>query len=588
MPAAFRLAALVSPVRSFWILVCLLFAGAAEGLGIASLLPVIVVINDPGEAGHGKGAKMVAFLEKFGIHPTLDLFLLVLVGGMATKAILTLVAMNQVGYATADVATKVRLGLVDALVQARWSFFIRQPIGRLSAAIGGEASQTGQAYGALAQFVSHFLQVLVYVAIAGLFSWQLSILSIVVGMFIMLTLNRFVTSARRTAKQQRKRVRGLLGAMTDLLVGIKPIKAMGRQARFHALFRRDVRVISNATRKQEFAKQTNRALQEPILAVCLAVGIYVGISYFKMSASEVVIMALILARTVSTMGKAQQDWQTYVIAEQGFEAIEETISAARAMREPNEGGLPPHFERDIEFRDVVFEIEDTRIIHGVSFTVPRGRVTTIHGTSGAGKTTLVDLLLGLHKPTEGQILIDGTNLADFDLMAWQKFTGYVPQELMLFHDTIAENVTLGQPEFTREDVERALEQAGAMDFVSKIPEGIDTVVGERGARLSGGQRQRIAIARALVHQPRLLILDEATTALDPATEAAIVANVCRLSEETGLTVLAISHQPAWARAAQHLIHLKAGQVAEITDRTKEETTPSNQKATNAAPVGAAE
>jgi ATP-binding cassette subfamily C protein len=288
-------------------------------------------------------------------------------------------------------------------------------------------------------------------------------------------------------------------------------------------------------------------------------------------------MALILARTVSTMGKAQQDWQTYVIAEQGFEAIEETITAARAMREPNEGGVAPQFAKDIEFRDVVFDIEDTRIIHGVSFTIPRGRVTTIHGTSGAGKTTLVDLLLGLHKPTGGQILIDGINLSEFDLLAWQKLTGYVPQELMLFHDTVAENVTLGQQEFSREDVERALEQAGAMDFVSKIPEGMDTIVGERGARLSGGQRQRIAIARALVHRPQLLILDEATTALDPVTEAAIVANVCRLSEETGLTVLAISHQPAWARAAQHLIHLKAGEVFEIIDRTEPERATSAQK-----------
>jgi ATP-binding cassette subfamily C protein len=141
--------------------------------------------------------------------------------------------------------------------------------------------------------------------------------------------------------------------------------------------------------------------------------------------------------------------------------------------------------------------------------------------------------------------------------------GYVPQELLLYHDTILTNVALGEPSFTRQDVEAALRQAGAWEFVSQLPEGIDHVVGERGALLSGGQRQRIAMARALVHKPKLLILDEATSALDPSTEALIVRNVCDLAHATQLTVLAITHQPAWVAAADKVIRIQDGAVNEV-------------------------
>ena len=152
--------------------------------------------------------------------------------------------------------------------------------------------------------------------------------------------------------------------------------------------------------------------------------------------------------------------------------------------------------------------------------------------------------------------IDDLPLADIDATAWRCMIGYVPQETFLFHDTVLANVTLGEPGISCADVETALRRAEAREFVAALPDGVDTVVGERGARLSGGQRQRIAIARALVRDPALLILDEATTALDPETEAGIVATVKRLTGR--LTVLSISHQPAMQSAADFVYQLDTG------------------------------
>src|SRR5690606_21587447 len=152
---------------------------------------------------------------------------------------------------------------------------------------------------------------------------------------------------------------------------------------------------------------------------------------------------------------------------------------------------------------------------------PKGKLTTLIGPSGAGKTTLSDVLLGLVRPRSGQILVDGVPLEELNLEQWRELVGYVPQELFLFHDTVMNNVTLGDPHITPEEVREALEAAGAWSFVEQLPQGMDTVVGERGTLLSGGQRQRISIARALVRKPKLLLLDEVTSALDPATEAEI-------------------------------------------------------------------
>ncbi len=172
------------------------------------------------------------------------------------------------------------------------------------------------------------------------------------------------------------------------------------------------------------------------------------------------------------------------------------------------------------------------VLKNITIEIPSRTFTSIIGPSGAGKTTLVDLVTGLFEPIKGQVLIDGVPLPELDLRKWRRMIGYVPQDTILLHDSIFSNVTLGEPSFSEEDVEHALKAAGAWDFINAMPEGVQTIVGERGAKLSGGQRQRIAIARALVHRPQLLILDEATSALDPETEAAI----CQTLKDSTWTV----------------------------------------------------
>jgi ATP-binding cassette subfamily C protein len=193
----------------------------------------------------------------------------------------------------------------------------------------------------------------------------------------------------------------------------------------------------------------------------------------------------------------------------------------------------------------------------------------IAGHSGTGKTTVADLIIGLFRPQRGTIYIDDTSLDQLNLHAWRNLLGYVPQEMFLFHDTIYKNISLGDENLSRADVEAALRLAGAWDFISGSQSGMDTVVGERGSKLSGGQRQRLALARALVRKPKLLILDEATTALDPETEKAICQTLEQIKGD--MTILAISHQPAIMEIADKIYYLRSGIINELNLQTRRVT-----------------
>ncbi len=275
--------------------------------------------------------------------------------------------------------------------------------------------------------------------------------------------------------------------------------------------------------------------------------------------SVIMILAFVFYRMVTRFTEVQHRYQKMATLESAFWSLTESIEQAEAASEPIRGqGRRPLFRRRIRFENVFFRYGEKPILDGVSLEIPVGGFVGIAGVSGAGKTTIADLIIGLAHPQQGDIFIDDVPLTEIDLTAWRKQVGYVPQEMFLFHDTIYNNVVLGDTTISRAEVEEAIRTAGAREFVSRLPDGIDTVIGERGGRISGGERQRIAIATALVRKPKLLVLDEVTTALDPRTEAEICATLRSLSGK--VTIIAISHQPALMNEVQTLYRIAEGRV----------------------------
>ena len=463
----------------------------------------------------------------------------------------------------ARVATDLRLSLISALFTTRWEYYVHQPIGRFTNAFATEATRSAKAYLFAIRVMALLLHAAVYAIVALMLAWQETLFTLGAGIIILSVLRYFVTKARKAGKRQTRLLKSLLSLLTDTLQSIKPLKAMARENMADLVLQTETKRLNKALQKLVYSKEALKALQEPLITIFFAFGLYVALVWWNMELATVLIMVYMLVKILKTLQKAQKEYQTMVIAESAYWSLWSKIKEIEDEKEDRIGTCKPSFNDSIRLQGVSFSYDRHPVLKNASLTFPKGSFSAIIGPSGSGKTTIVDLITGLLIPREGHVWIDDVDLNELDVKAWRRMIGYVPQETLLLHDTVLVNVTLGDTKFTERDAELALRDAGAWDFVAEMADGINTVVGERGSRLSGGQRQRITIARALVHQPQLLILDEATSALDPASEADICQTLRQLSSK--LTILAISHQTALLDAADRAYRLEDS-IAQFLDK----------------------
>ncbi|TXI29934.1 MAG: ABC transporter ATP-binding protein [Nitrosomonas oligotropha] len=559
---------MVFPQRSAFVLVALLIAGIAEGLSLTALLPLIsIAVGESGGSGDsGIGKFMEKALQDIGIDPTLDTILIIIVGGMFFKGLVLLLANRQVGYTVAHVATALRLDLIEALLASRWQYYLRQPVGSLANSIASEAYRAANGFEHSVNVLSLMVQVLVYAIVALFISWEATLASLIIGSFLLFVLNSLVSATRRAGTKQTHLLRDLLAYLSDVLSSVKSLKAMARDNVADAILREQTQQLEKATRREVMNREALNALQEPILAALTASGLYLALVVWELSLPEVMLMVFLLTRILGLLNKTQRRHQQLAAQESAYWALRKAAEGARAAAERATGTLQPTLQQGITLHHVRFNYDRKVIFRDLNIEIPVNTFTAVMGPSGAGKSTLLDLLCGLTEPQSGEVRIDGVSLHDINLRQWRHMIGYVSQDTILLHDTILNNILVGEPTLTADDAERALHQAGAWDFVSALPDGMLTVVGERGGLLSGGQRQRIAIARALAHSPSFLILDEPTSALDPESERTICETLQNLSKD--LTIIAVSHQPAVINAADRVFMLSNGEAEALSQEVQ--------------------
>jgi ATP-binding cassette subfamily C protein len=550
------------PWQSVFLVVALLLSGVADGVGVSALLPALqLALNDPNAEQNEVTRFLSDAFVSVGMEPTLGVLLLVILGAILVKNLLVFVANQQIGYISADVATELRMDLLRTVIASRWPFFTRQSTGALANAMATEAYRASQAYVFAVRVLASMVEALVYLAVAVVASWQATLICLGAGALVLGISHTLVIMARRAGERQTRWYRALLATLTDVLASVKTFKSMGRDHVAEEVLEFETGKLRNALRRQALSEAGLESGQESLLAIVVVAGIYAALVIFDVGLAIVTFMVLVLGQTLKRIGKVQKQYQKMISSESAFWALRRTVEEAESEAERSTGAAAPTLERGIRFDAVSFAWGDHRILSDVTFEIPAGAMTCLVGDSGAGKSTVADLVIGLVRPDSGTVTIDGRPLAEIDLAAWRRSIGYVPQDNLLLHDTILHNVTLGDPKLTEADAVAALEAAGATEFVDRSDAGVDTIVGERGTRLSGGQRQRIMIARALAHQPSLLILDEATSALDPATEAAICATLRQLLPR--VTILAVSHQPALAQAADRVYRIDGGRIVSL-------------------------
>jgi ATP-binding cassette subfamily C protein len=547
----------VYPARTLITLGALLVAGLFQALSLSTLLPVLSLAMEGHDgAGTPADSALGQLLGANDIQLSLGLLLSLLVIGIVIKSLLVLFARRHVGYTVAQIATDLRTELLRALVEARWDYFVHQPAGALTNAMATQPGRAASAYLNGSRALSVAIETLVYAAVAISVSWQASLTALLLGGVIMAGFGHLVRTSRKAGKKQTKVMASLIGGMTDTLLSIKALKAMGIARRATGILESETGRLNKALRREVFSTEALRALYEPVIVTFAAAGLFIAVELYQMPLASVLVLVLLLVRVLGYLGKVQQNHQKMVAGESAYWAMIRTIETAEQAREALGEGPPPTFDRNLSLERVGFAFGDREVLGELSLEIPAGSFTTLVGPSGAGKSTLLDLLTGLLLPSRGQIRLDGVPLQTGNLQGWRGLIGYVPQESLLLHDSVLHNLTLGDPQLGESDAEAALRAAGAWDFVSAMPAGIHSLVGEQGGKLSGGQRQRLCIARALIRKPRLLILDEATSALDPASEAAVCDTLAGLRGQ--ITVLAVSHQPGLVTISDRVLRLRSG------------------------------
>jgi ATP-binding cassette subfamily C protein len=554
--------------QSLLVLFCILLGGLLDGIGISAMLPVLAIaMRGSSDAPSSESADTSALgetvdnvLASLGLEPSLQVLLPIVVVLFWTKGGIILFAKRQVGYTVAKIATDLRLEMLQTLMAARWSHFTRLRTGGAANALATEAQRASTAFEHMAQVCGHLIECLVYLGLAFTISIPITIGAAAAAIITLGGLHQLVNMSGRAGAKQTIFLKSLLTQVIDSLQAVKLLKATGRESLIEPLLESDTAQLNKALRRRVFSREALRSIQEPILVTSLCVMVFVVI-WLGTPFAEMLLLAALFIKTNTSSNKMQRRYQQTITEASALWSMREMIDAAAADGETMTTGATPTLKEGLEVRDVRMAYEDAVVLDGLSFSVPAGKITAIVGGSGSGKTTTADLIMGLVRPTTGDVYIDGVALGEVDLHEWRQLIGYVPQEVLMLHDSVAKNVSLGDPSLTPEDIERSLRDAGAWDFVSELPEGVDCSVGERGMRLSGGQRQRIAIARALVHGAKLLVFDEATTALDPESEAFVLTAIEALRGRA--TVLAISHQPALMDVADRIYRIADGKCTEI-------------------------
>jgi len=564
------------PWQTLLTLTAILFAGISEGFGISALLPLLnTIFNQRSQAGAPAGPPpawsqaidqlVQGFLGKLNLAPTVAVLLTLFVACIALKCVLVFLANRQIGFTVVLIATDMRLRLLKSLFSCSWEYFIRQPVGSLTNAVATEAHRASTAFNFGAKMASMVIEAGVYTALAFMVSWKATLISLGGGVFIIVVLRRLIRKNRRAGAKQTVHMQSLIAQMTDVLISIKPLKAMAREKQSDAVLSDTTRRLNRALQKQVLSKAALGSFQEPLTIVFLVLCLYIALMYWNLSLTAIMAMVFFIGKILKQVEKIQKEYVNLVEYDSAYWSLLAKIDGARKAREEFAGTQIPSLSKAIRVDSVSFAYAGRPVLKNVSIELPAGSFSALLGASGSGKTTLADLVTGLLRPQKGDIWIDNAPLSQIDIGRWRQMIGYVPQENLLMHDTVFKNITLGENTIGEPEVEDALRAAGAWDFVQRMPQGIHSVVGERGSMISGGQRQRIAIARALVKRPKLLILDEATTALDPKTEREICLTLQQL--KGGITILAISHQSMVVECADWAYQLKEGRLERIKEPT---------------------
>jgi ATP-binding cassette, subfamily C, bacterial len=561
-----RAVATLAPRRTAAAIFTAIGLSLSEGAGLLMLVPLLQLVGI--DAQHGPLTSISRLLSagfaSVGLQPTLGLVLAIYVVIIAAQSALQWRQWVLNAALQEDIVTALRLRVHRAIARAEWTFVARSRGSDFSHLLTDEIDRVGSATFHLVDLVVLAATALVYVALAARVAPPVTALVLVCGGALALVMRGRLVHARAVGQRLSASRTRLYAVVSEQLAGMKLARSYGMQQRSDEEFARVSTDLSGVSIDAAHALARLRRLMAIASAALLAVIVYVAYAVLAVPTAQLFLLLFLFARLVPRLTGLYERTQALATTLPAFASVMETERLCLAATAPQVEQL-----RDVDFTDCIalervsFTYASdgrSRAANDVDLRINAGETTAIVGPSGAGKSTVADLIMGLVTPDSGRIAIDGRPLTANRVEAWREQIGYVAQDPFLFHASVRANLLWARPHATEPEIWRALRLAAAEDFVRALPQGLDTVLGDRGTLISGGERQRLSLARAIIRRPFFLILDEATSSLDSENEKRIERAIEDLHHTT--TMLVITHRLSTIRNADVIHVMEEGRIVE--------------------------
>jgi len=553
---------------------CNLLQAAAEGASLGVMFLAVDLLSRPeGSSMNWSSKPILGSLPQMGellnSLPRNQMFLILLAMAVLVKlgqSLAMYVGSVAVGYYANRTSARLTAMLHSQILGFSFPCASRWRVGDLQYINGMGPSTVINEINIFSGLVMHLLMMVTYLVVLISISPWLLVAAVAMGGVLALVQQQLLPRIRTRAVESTALGRELSSRMTENIQGLRLLHTSGQLDVADRDVTNQTRAVELNTRAQTRLNSVNGPIivTLPILMIAVIAGL--SVLFFGARNSGVlpslVTFVVALQRLNGSFGNLTVSLTSLKANSGNLDVLNSfLIDSDKQFR--RRGGRPfGAIHQGIELRHVVlrYSPEMDPALTDINLTLATGQTVALVGSSGAGKSSIADLLAGLFDPTEGEILVDGTNLTVFDLASWQQRLGVVSQDTFLFNASIADNIAFGTPDATRQAIEKAAEQAQASRFIEALPQGLDTLVGERGYRLSGGQRQRLSLARAILRDPELLILDEATSALDSESERLVQEAIDRFERKH--TVLVIAHRLSTIVNADLICVMEKGQIVE--------------------------
>lgn len=547
-----------------------LSAGVLEGFGMAMFLPLLEFVESGGDVttlaeGSRLWKVMVMIFETFSLQVTLLGLILVLLFLIMARVVAVYLRQTYTAWLSQEVVHCIRTNLFNRCLGAVYSTLDTFKSGHLVNLATTEAQRAAGHLKSLFELLANCAVVAGYFVVLLWISIPLTLLAVLVLGTAALIVNYHVRHTRRLSRQTTTVNKAFSFDLVERISAFRLIKLTGTESR------EIVRVgeASGKVRDHNYwlAKLMARIdlILEPIVVLGGLTILFFSIEVFSLSLAQVGLFMLILLRLLPISKEVLRSRQSFLATSGSMAAVVKGLQEMDEAREETGGSIPFRgLSEGVRFERVTFTYPGQGLpaLRNVDFLIPAGKMTALVGPSGAGKTTLVDLIVGLRRPQQGHILFDGCPLSDYDLGSIRRGIAFVSQDAFVFNETLRNNVAFTRLEASDKEVQAAMDQAMVSEFAEDLPRGWDTLLGERGTRLSGGQKQRLSLARALLQEAPVLVLDEATSALDSEKEMSIQETIGGLRRQGGVTIVVIAHRLSTIRQADNIVVLDRGIVKE--------------------------